>query len=133
LSVASWGKEKMKYTFAILLAILAFGCSSVKSSVTALPWNKNEIVGHQFDLVSTNEVEQFSFLADGNVPACMGTKEAVCGPIFSWYLDARQVLIITDIRDKSFRVVLQKVAFNADTVEVLRNGRLAKYKIKEQE
>jgi len=88
------------------------------------PWEKRELIGKRFDLVASNRVETFSFTNDGFVTATLGTPECITPPVMYWHFRPDGTLIVEDDSEQ-FR--LQKVAFKRNTVEVLRNGRLATY------
>jgi hypothetical protein len=114
----------MKKIIPMIFSIaLMFGCSHTEKS----SWNKNEIIDHRFELISTDSVEVFTFLDNGSAPSTVGTKGgALAGPIFSWELNDGQIQISYD---KNINVTLEKRNSTDDLIHVLRNGESATYKV----
>lgn len=93
-------------------------------------WDKNEIIGHRFELISTNSVEIFSFQQNGVVLATIGTTEALAAPILSWKMKQGKILIQFDRKDT---ITLEKVRVSEEAVEVIRNGESAKYTVNKKQ
>ncbi len=121
----------MRVIIAIFVASLALGCSTHRLDTKAVRWTKSELAGQTMALVSTNGVvETLSFESSGYVCASIGIGDRVAGPVFTWHIDERGALVL-NTGERTFSVLEKLSPIKDDTVEVLRYGKSAVYRIYE--
>ena len=117
----------MKLISAIIVCLSVCGCASTQI-VNTLPWDRTEVAGYYFTIIAKEQTETFRFKPNGSAITTIYNhiQPTICAPILPWFIDDSGVITIITKPDN---ITLKRVVRKNGSVEILRNGKPAQFKI----
>ena len=97
----------MKRIFIALVTLCACSCSPKQQTPAPTPetfqtWNRADVEGWRYEMVSEDAVQNYSFGAAGSVAATLGDKKSLMGPLLDWKIEDGKVLRISGSEGRTF-------------------------------